>query len=114
MRAKDFPKLDKPKKAPSEKERQKALDDVHAQALEMNAAFDAQADAPRKDHLPGAAARACQKKRPYPTAGAAAQACAESQSKITDGYAPLRVYQCDQCDLWHLTSKPLRTGRKPL
>ena len=47
----------------------------------------------------------CQAKRRYDTredAEEAAHAC------TTSGRRTLRVYRCDYCDGWHLTSKPER------
>lgn len=109
MRAREIglQQLNKPKKALSDKARQRLINRAHEQALKMNAAIDARMAMPPRVKFVSAAQRACQKKRAYATAQAAAQACAVSRSKIADGYFPVRVYQCDQCGKWHLTSKAL-------
>jgi hypothetical protein len=44
----------------------------------------------------------------YPDQAAARDALA----KVEPGARPLRVYPCDRCDGWHLTSKPNR-GKTP-
>jgi hypothetical protein len=111
MRAKSFQKLDRPQKMLSAKARQQLIDQAHEQALKMNAEFDTRSRSSQKAGVLTAAQRACRRKRRYPTAESAAHACAVSRSKINDGYFPVRVYQCDQCSYWHLTSRRLQPSQ---
>lgn len=55
----------------------------------------------------------CQK-QPYPDQGTARLALASirKQSSPTTPKTPRRVYPCDKCEGWHLTSKPL-SGKIP-
>lgn len=43
----------------------------------------------------------------YPTEKAAKQALREISLNEQEHQKPIRVYQCNKCGAWHLTSKPL-------
>ena len=60
-------------------------------------------------------ARTCAK-TPYADQATARTALTSIREKAArkgkDGPVPVRVYPCDVCDAWHLTTKPVR-GRTP-
>ena len=60
------------------------------------------------------ATRACSGKQSYPDQASARLALqwVLSKGKFSRGKAPCRVYPCEACDSWHLTSKPV-SGKKP-
>lgn len=54
---------------------------------------------------------ACQK-NPYPSQFLALKALESIRSSGKPGKQPVRVYHCQHCHCWHLTSKKL-TGKTP-
>lgn len=48
--------------------------------------------------------RMCGNKKTYPMQDDALNAAAQCCGKSRSGY--LRVYQCDYCEMWRITSKP--------
>jgi hypothetical protein len=53
----------------------------------------------------------CEKK-PYPTQEQARLALAHVLAKAKSARQPIRVYPCDRCPAWHLTSKGV-SGKQP-
>jgi hypothetical protein len=51
-------------------------------------------------------------KRTFPRRDHAENALANAWMSMRGQRMPQRVYQCKQCSMWHLTSKPLMTRQQ--